>query len=224
MEPDVAIIQNDPKVPAGVFADLLNEWQVPFRLVRPDCGDSIPEAAAVIILGGRMGVHDEAAHPFLRGVKAFMAKALKDDIPLLGLCLGGQLLAEVAGGLVSVNRCGQKGLVDIELTLAGAADPLFAGVSARFRAYQWHNDSFTVPLRAMHLATSVGCPGQAFCLNRAWGLQFHPEVDRGIVADWSVDFAGREELIDRFVAAETEHRQLARQLLGNFLRIARLRS
>ncbi|MDT8441354.1 MAG: type 1 glutamine amidotransferase [Desulfuromonadales bacterium] len=222
MEPGVAIIQIDPKVPAGVFADLLAEWRVPFRLVRPDCGDALPTAAAVIILGGRMGVHDEAAHPFLREVKAFMAQALADDIPLLGLCLGGQLLAEVAGGLVSSNRCGQKGLANIELTPAGAVDPLLAGLAARFRAYQWHNDSFTIPLSAVHLATSADCPGQAFRLNRAWGLQFHPEVDRAIVGDWSVDFPEREALIEDFVAAEAEHRQLARQLLDNFLRAAEL--
>ncbi len=107
-----------------------------------------------------------------------MSRLLATGTPLLGICLGGQLLAEVAGGAVSSNRCGEKGLVEIELTAGGRADPLLAGIDDRFQAFQWHNDSFAVPPPAQHLARSVACPGQAFRLGNAWGVQFHPEVDR----------------------------------------------
>lgn len=217
----VDIIQSDPDVPAGVFTELLGEWQVPFRILRPDLGEALPASAgAVIVLGGAMGVHDEAQHPFLRAVKGFMGEILSAGTPLFGICLGGQLLADVAGGVVSSNCCGEKGLVDITLTAAGSADPLFAGIGQRFRAYQWHNDSFTVPPGATHLATATVCPAQGFRIGNAWGVQFHPEVDSAIVHAWSRRAPAREPLAVAFAAAEATHRALARQLLANFLAAA----
>jgi GMP synthase-like glutamine amidotransferase len=220
----VHIVQGDPEVPAGVFADLLNEWQVPFRILRPDLGETLAEdSAAVIVLGGRMGAHDEAQHPFLGSVKEFMGRILAKGTPLFGICLGGQLLADVAGGVVSSNRCGEKGLVDVTLSAAGAADPLFAGIDQRFLAFQWHNDSFTIPPGAVHLADSAACPGQAFRTGNAWGVQFHPEVDSTIVAAWCGHSPAQQALVAEFAVAELAHRELARQLLGNFLTIAGLR-
>lgn len=219
MDKSVAILQNDPDVPAGVFADLLGEWQVPFRVLRADEGEWV-DAAAVIVLGGRMGVHDEARYPFLKGLKNRMAGWLAEETPLFGICLGGQLLAEVAGGLVSSKRCGEKGLADIRLNAAGHGDPLFSGVGGTFQAFQWHNDSFTVPLRAVHLAASTVCAGQAFRLGKAWGVQFHPEVDAAIVSHWSADSPLRDKLVGDFLLAGQRHRMLAGQLLGNFLTIA----
>lgn len=221
MTGQIDIIQSDPEVPAGVFADLLDEWQVPFQLLRPDRGEALPaEADAVIVLGGRMGVHDDAEHPCLRPVKAYLRRLLANGTPLLGICLGGQLLADAAGGLVSSNRCGEKGLVEVGLTVAARTDPLFAGIEPMFAAFQWHNDSFTVPPQGVHLAASAACPGQAFRSGNAWGLQFHPEVSLAIVAAWSGRTADGERLAAAFAAAEAKHRALARRLLANFLTIA----
>jgi len=220
----VDIIQSDPRVPAGVFAELLADWQLPVRILRPDFGDALPaNAAAVIVLGGAMGVHDEARHPFLREVKSFMGRMLSDGTPLFGICLGGQLLADVAGGVVSSNHNGEKGLVNVDLTAAGAGDPLFAGIGQRFQAFQWHNDSFTIPPGALHLAASSACPGQTFRLGNAWGVQFHPEVDGDIVTTWSERAPDRERLTVEFTVAEAVHRSLARRLLANFLAIAGMR-
>lgn len=214
----VDIIQNDPEVPAGLFGELLAGWRVPFRLLRPDLGEDLPRSRnALIVLGGAMGVYDEAAHPFLRAVKERMRRALDDAVPLFGICLGGQLLAEVAGGSVAGNRCGEKGLVEIRLTPAGVADPLFSGSAESFRAFQWHHDSFSLPATAVHLAASAACPGQAFRLGNAWGVQFHPEVDLDIVAAWSRKTRDQQRFTREFAPAEPEHRQLGRLLLGNFL-------
>ena len=225
MTKQVDIIQSDPEVPAGVFAELLAEWRVPYRILRPDYGETLPFfAEAVIVLGGVMGVHDEAAHPFLRPLKAFLRRVLASSTPLFGICLGGQLLADVAGGAVRSNCRGERGLVEVSLTAAGAADPLFAGFAERFPVFQWHNDSFTLPPTAVPLATSAACPGQAFRLGNAWGVQFHPEVDARIVAAWSGHTPEKAQLAAEFTAAEPAHRLLARQLLGNFLTIAELHS
>jgi GMP synthase (glutamine-hydrolysing) len=220
----VDIIQNDPTVPLGVFGELLAEWQVPVRIHRADAGAALPaNPAAVIVLGGTMGVHDAARLTFLSPLKASLARVVAAGTPLLGICLGAQLLADVTGGVVSSNCCGEQGLVDIELTPAGLDDPLFAGVGQRFQAFQWHNDSFTIPPGALHLATSPGCSGQGFRVGNAWGLQFHPEVDRQVVAGWSRHSPARAELLAAFAAAEAEHLRLARQLLANFLRVVGLR-
>jgi GMP synthase-like glutamine amidotransferase len=170
-----------------------------------------------------MGVHDEALHPFLHPLKEGLRRLLAARTPLFGICLGGQLLSAVAGGTVSSNQRGEKGLVEVTLTAAGAADPLFAGVGPTFPAFQWHNDSFTIPPQAAYLASSAACPGQAFRLGNAWGVQFHPEVDSAIVTAWSGRSADGARLTAEFTAAEAEHRALARQLLGNFLAIAGLR-
>lgn len=156
-------------------------------------------------------------------LKEFLRRMLANRTPLLGICLGGQLLADVAGGVVSSNRCGEKGLVEVALTEAGIADPLFAGFRRCFRAFQWHNDSFTVPPQATSLASSGTCPGQAFRIGNAWGVQFHPEVDGSIVAAWSESVSAEDPLLAEFLAAEHEHRVLARQLLGNFLKLAGVR-
>lgn len=220
----VDIIQNDPAVPLGVFGDLLAEWQVPARIHRADAGAALPaDPAAVIVLGGTMGVHDAPRLPFLLSLKACLARAVAAGTPLLGICLGAQLLADVTGGAVSSKCCGEQGLVDISLAPAGIDDPLFVGVAQRFQAFQWHNDSFTIPPGALHLAASSGCSGQGFRVSNAWGLQFHPEVDRQIVAAWSRHSRASAELLAAFASAEAEHLYLARQLLANFLRVAGLR-
>lgn len=220
----VDIIQNDPTVPTGVFGMLLAEWQVPLRIHRADSGAALPaDAAAVIVLGGTMGVHDASNLPFLLALKAFLKQVVAAGTPLLGICLGAQLLADATGGVVSKNCCGEQGLVDINLTPAGYDDPLFNGVGKRFQAFQWHNDSFSIPPGSLHLATSSGCSGQGFRVGNAWGLQFHPEVDRLIVSEWSRHSQTRAELLKSFAAVETEHFCLAKQLLANFLRTAGLR-
>jgi len=168
-----------------------------------------------------MGVHDTASHPFLLPVKSYMARAVAAGTPLLGICLGGQLLAEVSGGLVNSRCRGEQGLADIELTAAGLQDPLFAGIDRRFRAFQWHNDSFTIPPGALHLAASAKCPGQGFRIGNAWGLQFHPEVDREIVAAWARHNPSRPALIAAFAAHEPAHAELAGRILRNFFDVAR---
>lgn len=218
----IHIIQNDLRVPAGVYGRYLQDKDIPHRTVHLYAGEPLPaltETSALIVLGGYMGVHDEADYPFLVSLKRFMRVAAEAGTPLLGICLGGQLLADVLGGEVRSAHRGEKGLKDIRLTPAGQSDPLFAGLPPSFAAFAWHNDSFDVPAGAVHLATSDACPGQAFRYRNAWGVQFHPEVDRAIVAAWSaaVDPEGRHAAA--FAADEATHRAMARRLLENFLDI-----
>jgi GMP synthase-like glutamine amidotransferase len=214
------IIQNDTRVPAGIYGRYLQDKEIPHRTLRLFAGDPLPQpaqVAAVLILGGYMGVHDEADYPFLIPLKRFIRDAAEAGTPLLGICLGGQLLAQVLGGEVRSHQCGEKGLQEICLTSAGQNDPLFAGLPAAFAAFEWHNDSFTVPPGALHLAASAACPGQAFRYRNAWGVQFHPEVDAAIVESWSTPVDPQGEHLAAFAAGEIAHAKLAGRLLQNFL-------
>ena len=224
------IVQNDPDVPAGAYAGYLEEMGVPFRLARPFAGEELPPAgavAAVMVLGGAMGVHDTAEHPFLAAVKGFIGDVVAADVPYLGICLGGQLLAHVLGATVTTGASGEKGTLTVSLALEGARDPLFAGISSPFVTFQWHNDTFAIPAGATLLASSPACPHQAFRAGaRAWGLQFHPEVNREIVATWARWNNDTAPLADRFaeefMTAEPAFREASRRILANFLRLAGL--
>jgi GMP synthase-like glutamine amidotransferase len=226
------IIQNDPEVPPGNFSGTIGELQVPCCIVHPYSGEALPqvrEISAAIVLGGAMGVHDTAKHPFLVGVKAFIRECVQRKTPFLGVCLGGQLLADVLGGHVAANSpYGEKGSLPVSLTAAGAEDPLFAGIPREFISFQWHNDSFEIPAGGTHLAFSSACPGQAFRFGPcAWGTQFHPEVDRPIVdcwARWTEETALRaDKFLADFVSTQQTYLEVSHRLLGNFLLLAGLR-
>lgn len=216
----IHIIQNDPRVPVGIYGRYLQEKEIPCRTVHLYAGDPLPalaEVSAVIVLGGYMGVHDEAKYPFLAPLTRFVRDAAEADTPLLGICLGGQLLAQALGGEVRSRHRGEKGMQEIRLTSGGQCDPLFAGLSSAFPAFEWHNDSFSVPPGALHLAVSVVCAGQAFRYRNAWGVQFHPEVDHAIVAAWSTAGDPEGGYAAQFAAGEAAHRAMAQRLLENFL-------
>ena len=226
------IIQNDPEVPPGNFAAAINELKVPSLTVHPYIGEAIPlvrDVSAVIVLGGAMGVHDTGKHPFLVRVKAFIRECIRTGTPFLGVCLGGQLLAEQTGGrVIAKSPYAEKGTLAVTLTPAGEEDPLFAGIPREFISFQWHNDSFEIPANGTHLAFSVACPGQAFRFGPcAWGTQFHPEVDLPIVdcwARWTEETAPRaEKYLADFARTEQTYLQVSRRLLGNFLRLAGFR-
>jgi GMP synthase (glutamine-hydrolysing) len=227
----LTIIQNDPEVPLGAYADYLAELGVKYRIFHPYAGEALPplaEVSAIIVLGGAMGVHDTDRHPFLAAVKDFIRAALEREVPFLGICLGGQLLADVLGARVTANSPhGEKGTLPVTLTGAGAVDPLFVGLDRQFASFQWHNDSFAIPVGAVHLASSPACPNQAFRIGTsAYGTQFHPEMNRQMIAEWSswtpATAARTSEFLAGFDSRAAEYRSASRRLLVNFLRIARL--
>ncbi len=223
----VTFIQLDADVPSGNFGVWLTEVAIPFSHVRLFAGDSMPDtmlSGAIVVLGGSMGVNDTVSFPYLHQVKSFIRTCLAENIPYLGICLGGQLLAAELGAEVHSGRYGEKGLHRVHLCPAGLADPLFAGIPEEFLTFQWHNDSFALPSGARLLAMSATCPHQAFRYGDvAYGLQFHPEVDEQIVAAWSTaagESGQRAALTGSFRGATSPYYAVSRQILLNFLHIA----
>lgn len=177
----------------------------------------------VIVLGGEMSVYQTERFPHLVEVKNFMLQALGEGTPLLGICLGGQLLAQVGGGAVSSpSPHGENGISPVELVPGAAGDPLFHGVASPFLTFQLHNDSFTPPPGALLLARSRLCPAQAFRVGRhAYGVQFHPEVDRAIVAAWDTLSTPPTDFLSGFLAAELSFNDPSRRIISNFVSLAR---
>lgn len=227
----LVIVQNDAEVPCGAYGDYLREWGIPFRVVHPYAGEKLPppeELSAAIVLGGAMGAHDTDRHPFLVPLKSWIGGMVSREIPFFGICLGGQLLADVLGARVlSPSPFGEKGTLPVSLSGDGVVDPLFAGVSREFVTFQWHNDVFDVPGGALRLAFSGACPNQAFRFGTsAWGTQFHPEMTEELVdlwARWSPETACRVDgFLAEFRREEERYRSAARKILANFLSCSKL--
>lgn len=225
------IIQNDPDVPPGIVEHELERLGVERTVIHPYRGEALPDPAsarAVIVLGGAMGANDEEEHPFLVDLKAFIRGTVERTTPYLGICLGGQLLAAALGAQVASNSCTELGTCSVMLTEEGGTDRLFRDINPAFITFQWHNDSFAIPEDGIRLAFSSACHNQAFRYGAlAWGLQFHPEVDAAIVANWSswtAETAARtDEILAVYREWETEYCEVARKMVGNFVAIAGLK-
>lgn len=219
------IIQNDPHCPEGSCGSTLRSLGEPFTVSAAFDGCEFPHPRSltgIIVLGGDMSVYETGRFPYLDDVRRFMSQAIEHGTPLLGICLGGQLLAQAAGGTVSSpSPHGEHGIASVEIAAAASDDPLFQGVSSPFVTFQLHNDSFTLPPGGILLARSLACPVQAFRLNEhAYGVQFHPEVDRSIVTGWDRLPAPPTDLLSGFLSAENAFNAASRRIISNFVTLA----
>lgn len=173
-----------------------------------------------------MGVHDCSRYSYLLAVRSYIQQSVVREVPLLGICLGGQLLADALGAPVHSQKNAEMGLHSVEILEPATSDPLFLQIPQVFTAFQWHNDSFEIPAGAVCLASSPVCAHQAFRYGvNQYGLQFHPEVTRSIVASWienSDAVKDSTRILEDFVREEDGYSAVSRKLLENFLRIANL--
>ena len=168
--------------------------------------------AGLVVFGGVMNAHDDAGYPHLAETVALIARFHAAGKPVLGLCLGGQLIARAAGARIHRRRGGETGFCPLALTAAAAEDPLLAGLSSPQWLMQWHEDSFDTPAGAVGLMTAEACPDQAFRLGRAtWGFQCHFEVTPEVVRFWldETPEAATPALRARFAADLAAHAETA---------------
>ena len=188
-----AVLQHVAHEGPALIADELRRAGQRVDVVRLDRGEPLPadgSFAGLVVMGGPMGVSDGDAHPWLASERALVAATATDWKPVLGVCLGAQQLAMALGADVTTGVAPEIGLGRVELTGPGRLDPVmgpeYGGLSATsIPCVHWHEDTFTLPDGAVHLAGSHRFPHQAFRWgDRAYGLQFHVEVDRALAAGW----------------------------------------
>lgn len=184
-------------------------------------GEKLPDDArsfdAIVTMGGPMNVHDEDEYPFLREETEFLRQAIDANIPILGICLGAQMIARACHA--PVNKAPEKelGWKNVALTDSGRRDILFQGVTDKMRVFQWHEDTFEIPYGGSLLATSKECPNQAFRYGNAYGLQFHIEVTRDMLIEWMTNLPEYGESIRIYERIRHNLYTQARMIYANFL-------
>ena len=187
--PKILVFQHVPYEPLGTLDPLLKESGFRIRYVnfsrQPELRPQLDKYAAVIVLGGPMNADQIDTYPNLKSEVEIIREAVAQDMSVLGICLGAQLLAKALGGSVQRNSVREIGWYDVELTAAGATDAVLSAFAPTQRVFQWHEDGISLPAGTTHLARSAASEVQAFRYGEhAYGFQFHLEVDRSLIERW----------------------------------------
>jgi GMP synthase-like glutamine amidotransferase len=214
----LAIVHQQDAGP-GVFADVirsrgfeLDSW---LRTEADSPPRELSDYDAVLIFGGAMHADHEQRHPWLQEEKTLLRRMLERGVPLLGVCLGAQLIAEAAGAPPHPAGQPEIGWYRVEVTADGADDPLLGPLAPRFEAFQWHSYEFPLPSGAIPLARSAACL-QAYRLgDSTWGIQFHAEVTREDAEAWIDDYRSDEDAV-RIGLDPDELRRRTRHAIGDW--------
>ncbi len=216
----VLILMHDALEDAGTILEYLKRNQTDIRVVEFFKGASLPNDAlqtdAVISMGGPMNVYEEDAYPFLKDETVFLARCFKQRVPVLGICLGAQMMAKAAGARVLKAPKEETGWYEISLTEAGRSDGFFMGLPKSFTVFQLHGDTFEVPSHGTLLATSPTCQNQAFRIGNSLGLQFHLEINDKKLAEWLVGHGLRDTVLDTYRKVRPDLERNAQILYRNF--------
>lgn len=214
----VAIFRHAQTEGPGHFATFLDRRSIPWHLFKIDAGDSVPrdvhQFAGLVFMGGPMSVNDDL--PWIPQSLELIRQAVQSDIPVLGHCLGGQLMAKALGGTVGRNPVKEIGWGEVSV----ADNPIAAewfGDTRRFNAFHWHGETFSLPAGATLILSSPYCTNQAFALGKSLGMQCHVEMTEEMVRTWCANGA------DEIAAAESPAVQLPEAIMQDLsTRIAAL--
>jgi len=213
----IYVLQHHPAENLGRIADALEGAALAWQYVRIHDGQLVPGdmkgAGGLVVMGGPMGVYQTDRYPFLKDEMALIRNAVEQGRPVMGICLGAQIVAAALGAKVEKNPRGKEiGWYPIRLEAAAHDDRLFSGIADALTTFHWHGDYFEVPNGAVSLASSNKTPCQAFRYGtNVYGLQFHIEVKRENVAMMAAAFAReleREKIAaDEMIALEDQYEQ-----------------
>jgi GMP synthase-like glutamine amidotransferase len=181
----VAIFRHLPIEGPGYFATFLDNNHIPWRLIKIDAGEKPPtgidEFSGLVFMGGPMSANDDL--PWIADSLKLIRQAVTVDMPVLGHCLGGQLMARALGGTVDANPVKEMGWGEVSVPDNPVAKSWFENLTA-FQSFHWHGEAFTIPQGATCILSSPYCENQAFALGMHLGMQCHVEMTERLVRDW----------------------------------------
>ena len=189
----VAIFRHHRKEGPGYFATYLDAQSLPWTVIKIDAGDAPPADAEAYsgfaLMGGPMRVNDDL--PWIPGVLGLIRAAVAQGVPVIGHCLGAQLMSKALGGAVTLNACKEIGWGRVDVADHDLARDWF-GATRSFLSFHWHGETYSLPEGATCIASSPYCANQAFVLGPHLGMQCHVEMTPEIIRSWSV--SGRKEI------------------------------
>lgn len=219
----IVVLQHHPAENLGTIADALEDAALAWQYVRVFDGHPIPKtlkgAGGLIVMGGGESVYQLDRYPYLREEMALIESALKEDRPVLGVCLGSQLLAATLGATVRRGPSKEIGWFPVTLGDAARDDRLMSGLPPTFVACHWHGDVFDLPAGAVALASSEKTPVQAYRYGaKAYGILFHAEMTHEIIDALMSEFGEglkRVGIDDDAILSQTEAHLPALVKIGN---------
>ncbi len=232
----VLFVQHVSEEGPGTIGEFLRERGVPhevFEVFRDGgrvlCDVDLSGAMGVVVMGGPMGVYEEAKYPFLTVEKFLIRELVRAGIPVLGVCLGAQLLVGALGGRVTKSPVKEIGWYKVNVRKEAGQDLLFRGFDPDIPVFQWHEDTFELPAYGCLLAEASGIHQALRIGDTAWGLQFHVEVTPEMIRSWceastpeEVPPALRAEMLERYALISGVYKEQAWRLYEGFLEAMRV--
>lgn len=194
MKKEILIFRHFPTEGPGYFAQFLDRHGIRHRTIKIDRGEPVPESIAdipgLVFMGGPMSVNDPL--PWIPKVLHLIRLAVAKDIPVLGHCLGSQLMSKALGGRVRRHRVKEIGWLPIQAVASEQASKWLNGLPPRFETFHWHGETFSLPPGATHILRSRYCRNQGFVIGKSLALQCHIEMTPDMVRTWAA--AGEREI------------------------------
>lgn len=190
----------------GYLAEVLERERLPYELVRIDQGETVPsslhDVSALVFMGGPMSVNDD--QPWIKDELALIRQAISEDLPVLGHCLGGQLIAKALGAKIAANPVKEIGWLPVQKTNTPEAEDWLRDVADDSLLFHWHGETFDLPQGASHILKSQHCQHQGFVLNNTLALQCHVEMTAAMVDEWAALYEEELEQTSETVQSRQE--------------------
>lgn len=184
---EILIFRHAPHEGPGYLADYLGRHRLPWRLIRIDENDPIPSSidgvSGLVFMGGPMSVNDPL--PWIPRVTQLIQQAVAADVPVLGHCLGGQLISKALGGTIAKNPVKEIGWLPVSRVDSPATKPWLDELPAKFEVFHWHGEIFSIPPGATRILASSDCANQAFVIGKTLAFQCHIEMTGEMVREWA---------------------------------------
>ena len=208
----VIVFQNIAHEGPGYLGDFLTQQNIPWQIINTNEVGALPASildySGVVIMGGPMSVHDDL--PWIAPLLDLIREAKAADIPLLGHCLGGQLISKAFGGVISANPIKEIGWGEVNVTQNEAAKHWFGEIES-FNSFHWHGETFSLPEGATHVLASVHCQNQAYSIGKHLAFQTHIEVTADMVKSWCE--LGVDELAEAASSPAVQQAEVMQQTL-----------